>query len=200
VLLYNKGKGDFVEMAEGLGVGHAGDGRAAVFADFDNDGDSDIALSAYRENAALYMNQLGEKKNWVKVSLQGTNSNRDAIGSTVTVFFGERKLAQALTAGSGFSGQNSKTKLFGLGDEKEAQKIEVLWPDGTLEVFDGIKAKEHATLIEGKGQKASAKSILKPTEGVPASKGAFPTWTLALLMGAICFALTLVWRLRSTKK
>lgn len=200
VLLYNKGKGDFVEMAEGLGVGHAGDGRAAVFADFDNDGDSDIALSAYREKAALYINHLGNKKNWVKVSLKGTSSNRDGIGSTVTVFFGKRQLAQALTAGSGFSGQNSKTKLFGIDGEAEVHRVEVLWPSGIKETFGAIKAKDHATLVEGEGQKVVAKRSEEATQNPAKEEGKFPMWTLALLLGGLCFGVTLAWRLRSAKE
>ena len=155
-LLYNtedkKGGTTFVEMADGLGLGDAGDGRAVAFGDFDLDGDTDIVLSRYRQKNALYMNELGDKNNFIAFRLQGESNNLAGIGAIITVEGEGAKSAQQVTIGSGFSSQSSTEKIFGLGSKDGVSDVMVLWPGGARERFGAFAKNQRHVLKKGQGK------------------------------------------------
>src|SRR5258707_10057807 len=117
-----------------------------AIADFDNDGALDIVINdnpgdsgdAYRARPALLHNNIGTRRNWLAVELEGTKSNRDAVGAMVTIETGGEKQLRLLSAGSGFASQNSARLYFGLNDKTQIDALTVRWPNGRVERFEKV--------------------------------------------------------------
>ena len=169
VLLRNDGRGPggslrFTDVGMAAGADDEKDGRGMAIADFDNDGDLDIAINnnpgdsgkEERARATLLRNNVGERRNWLAVELRGTKSNRDAVGAVVRIETGGEKQMRHVTAGSGYASQNTARQYFGLGDRAQADVMTVRWPSGLVEKFENIKAKQLVRITEGKGIEATA--------------------------------------------
>ena len=90
ILFRNQGDGTFVEMGAdaGPGIEAAHCSRGAAFGDFDNDGDMDVLIMNVNEPPSLLRNDAPPGNHWIKVRLEGTKSNRSAIGARVVVRYG----------------------------------------------------------------------------------------------------------------
>jgi peroxiredoxin len=136
------------------GIDSISDGRAAVFADFDNDGDYDVFMTTIQgQSHMLFRNNVGQDNHWLRILLEGGKDlGRDAYGSMVRVRTSAGTLTKIKSGGSGFLSQNDPRLLFGLGQDERAQSIEVTWSNGTVEKFSG-DAITGATLLlrEGSG-------------------------------------------------
>ena len=116
------------------GADSISDGRGAMFADFDNDGDSDIFLVALQGNAHhLFRNNIGQDTNFLRIELEGTQSGRDAFGAIVRIKTSAGILTKVKSGGSGFLAQNDPRLLFGLGADNEAEWVEIKWPSGATQ-------------------------------------------------------------------
>ena len=81
---------------------------------------------------------------WVAFELEGTKSNRSAIGAQVRVFWDGRQQLQEVHAGSGFSSQNQRRLHFGLGKAPKVEKVVIRWPSGrTVTLTDLELGKVH---------------------------------------------------------
>ena len=87
-----------------------------------NPGDSGRAELS---QATLLRNNVGERRNWLAIELRGTESNRDAVGATVTVEAGGQKFTRLVSAGSGFASQQSARLYVGLGDKTQVDAVTV---------------------------------------------------------------------------
>src|SRR5437660_8636360 len=146
----NLGKGVFEELIQeaGPGVAAAHCSRGCAFGDFDNDGDVDILVINLNEPPSLLRNDLGGKSNWIKVKLEGTKSNRSAIGARVLVHYRGKTQAQAVLSQSSFYSCNDPRLHFGLGNSTAAD-IDVYWPSGLHETFKQVKVNRLITIKEG---------------------------------------------------
>ena len=124
--------------------------RGCAFGDFDNDGDLDILVMNQNEPPSLLRNDAPPGNNWIKVRLEGTKSNRSAIGARVLVRYGVHVQAQAVMSQSSYVSSNDPRLHFGLGKESSAS-IEVHWPSGDVEQFKSLPANQLVTLREGVG-------------------------------------------------
>ena len=148
----NLGDGTFVDISGISGADSVSDGRAAVRADFDNDGDLDIFLRAVHGRAHfLFRNRIGQDNNWVRVALRGTAGTRDAYGSIVRLKTRTGTTAKIKAGGSGFLSQSDPRLLFGLGDEERAEWIEVTWPSGETKRYPGPVAGSSVLIVEDEG-------------------------------------------------
>lgn len=152
----NLGDRTFEELVEeaGPGVTEAHCSRGCAFGDFDNDGDVDILIVNLNEPPSLLRNDLKVKQNWIKVKLEGTKSNRSAIGARVLVRYGGKVQAQAVLSQSSFYSCNDPRLHFGLGASSVAD-VEVYWPNGLREQYKKITANQLITVREGSGIVAS---------------------------------------------
>jgi hypothetical protein len=156
--------GRFEELIEeaGPGVSAAHSSRGCTFGDFDNDGDVDVLVMNMNEPVSLLRNDLGGSHHWLKVKLDGTKSNRSAIGARVTVRYEGKAQVQEVLSQASFVSVNDKRLHFGLGGAAAAD-IEVRWPSGTREAFAGVGADQLVVIREGSG--IVARQRLRPSSG-----------------------------------
>jgi enediyne biosynthesis protein E4 len=150
----NLGGGVFEDVSgiAGPGVQELRSSRGAAFGDFDNDGDIDVLIMNMGGAPSLLRNDLKNDNRWLKVELQGTKSNRSAIGATVQVEAGKWKLTDVVLSQSSYISHNDARLHFGLGTETAATRITVRWPNGAVEIFPGAPACRLVRLVEGSGQ------------------------------------------------
>jgi len=152
ILFRNQGNGTFVQLGDEAGPAIASRyvSRGCAFGDFDNDGDLDIMIMNQNEPPSLLRNDAPPQNHWIKVRLQGTKSNRSAIGSRVLVRYGSKVQAQEVMSQSSYVSSNDPRLHFGLG-AVESVDIEVRWPLGLVEQHKNIAVNRLITLREGAG-------------------------------------------------
>ena len=124
--------------------------RGAAYADYDRDGDLDVALSTNHGPAYLYRNDGGNRNNWIAVRTRGVTSNRDGIGAVVRVTSVGGRQWQMVRSGSSYASQSELTLTFGLGADTSAS-IRVEWPSGAVDEMTDVKARQHVVIEEGRG-------------------------------------------------
>lgn len=139
----------YLDVSGVSGVDSITDGRGAIFADFDNDGDTDIfQVTLQRTAHYLYRNEIGQDAGFVRVELQGTASGRDAFGAEVRVKTSAGVLTKVKSGGSGFLAQHDPRLLFGLGADKAAEWVEVSWPSGVVQRLGAVAAGSSIRVVE----------------------------------------------------
>jgi len=162
MLYHNNGDGTFTDVAAEVGVKTQATTGGCAFADYDNDGDLDLYVANLRSLDMLYRNN-GTDNNWLHIKLIGTASNRDGIGARVTVKAGDLSMIREINPGYSHS-QHSLTAHFGLGQNAQADIVEVRWPTGPVveagggvvlgrvEVFENVPADRFIMITEGSGE------------------------------------------------
>jgi len=125
-------------------------------ADFDDDGDLDIYISdggpASRLDSSevnhCFLNEGGNANHRIRLRLQGTRSNRDAVGARVKVVTADLTQHLYVKGGSGFSSTNEPFLWIGLGAAPQADLIEIHWPSGTVQTLHNILAQVSLTVTE----------------------------------------------------
>lgn len=125
--------------------------RGTAAADINGDGLVDVAVLRLNERAALLRNSTAEAGNWIALELQGTLSNRDAIGATVIVRTGKQAWRRDRMASASYLSCDSPVLHVGLGDAKVVDSVTVRWPSGRHEIFSSVPARRHSRLVEGTG-------------------------------------------------
>jgi len=152
LLLRNDGKGNFSNMQESAGPAFHKryDARGLAVGDYDNDGDVDAAVVRLQDTPVLLRNNVGEKSSWVGFQLEGTKSNRDAIGAKLAVRLGDRKLVRWITGGASIFSSHDNRVVFGLGTNPGlfAVSVEIRWPNGVVQVVDGLSLKRYHKVVE----------------------------------------------------
>ena len=82
------------------------------------------------------------------ILLIGIDSNRDGLGSTVTVFSGQKAKRQRVRTGSSYLSQSEKTLTFGLGKSVIIDSLEINWASGDIDKFYDIKANQTLQITE----------------------------------------------------
>ncbi len=148
VLFLNDRNGSFSDITATLGGGDFV-GRGVAFADFDNDGDLDLVVTADAGQATrLWRNDSVTGNHWLGLRLRGTASNASAIGARVVVRTAVGAMVQEVSGGAGRGSQNSLPLEFGLGAATVVEKLVVRWPSGTVQTFRNVAVDQYLELTE----------------------------------------------------
>ena len=152
----NNQDGTFTNIAESIGLWTSlmqGDYFGTAWGDYNLDGDVDLFVAGHRDEFVLYRNNRSETApaNYVVLELEGTTSNRDAIGARVTADLGSITLTRTVQGGEGAHGFQSLPIEFGLYDATSIQTLEINWPNGLVESYTDISANQYVYAIEGDG-------------------------------------------------
>ncbi len=132
----NDGAGKFVDVAQAVGATDVYDGRSVALVDLWNRGVLDVVVANQNGPLLLYKNTVAPQNEWIEFELEGTTSNRSAIGAQVTVFWNGQKQVQEISGGSGFAAENDRRLHFGLGTNPQIDKAVIRWPSGKLQIID----------------------------------------------------------------
>ena len=157
LLLHNEGSGVFRDMREQAGSVFRSGYRARGLAvgDFDNDGGIDAVFTQLDGKPVLLRNNLGQNHPWVGFELQGTKSNRDAIGAKISVEIGKRRLVRWITGGASYLSSHDKRVVVGIPGNHSPETVdaEIRWPSGTIQRLSGLKLKHYHKITEPTGRK-----------------------------------------------
>ena len=145
----NSGKGKFEEIRSSLKM-KSWSSRGAAFADFDNDGDIDVAVNNLDGPPSLLRNEGGNRLgHWLLLALEGVRSNRSAIGARVTIETESGRQMQEVRGGSSYESSNDLRLHFGIGTATTVKNLTVRWTDGSLQQFKNVPADRIYKLKEG---------------------------------------------------
>ena len=134
VLFRNDGRIKVTDVTKLVGLGGLPPTYQAAWADYDNDGDLDLATAG-----KVFENRVGVG-GWLKVRLQGDGMvvNRSAIGAQARIRMGDRILTRQVEAGTGEGNQNDLVLHFGLGGHEGPVRLEISWPNGKRQIVEDV--------------------------------------------------------------
>ena len=136
----------------GPGITEPMSSRGLAIGDLWNDGRESAVINDIDEKPLLLVNLAANTNHWLGVVLKGMRSNRDGIGARVTIFAAGHGWSQEVRSGSSYVSNNDLRLHFGLGSSSAVDHIDVLWPSGLEERFDGGAADRFITLVETGGK------------------------------------------------
>ncbi len=135
-IMFNKGNNVFEPTNyTAISVGAIGD--------LNNDGFLDIL------NGSTVRYAIPNGNNWVKVTLQGIQSNRNGIGARVEIYGPFGKQIRDIRSGEGFKYMSSLNAHFGIGNHTTISQIVINWPSGVVDVINNPNINETLSVIEG---------------------------------------------------
>jgi hypothetical protein len=139
----------FHDEAPRHGLDSDRDGRGIAVADFDNDGRLDIMAANANAAPILYHNEMLAGPHWVQLLLEGTRSNRGAVGAQVRIAAGGLRRLSFVNGGNSFAGQSMARVHFGLGTAAFLDSVEIRWPSGRIETLHGLAVDRLWKIREG---------------------------------------------------
>lgn len=175
-LYRNVGDGDFEDVSVPERIDNQDRARGVATGDLNNDGLIDLVVACVRveeENtgrAMVYINQ-GEASggSWLSIQLQGTTSNRDAVGSVVTAYVGGKPLVREVSAGNSYLSSHSAVVHIGLGETDLLDSLTVHWSGGDGQTFRLLPTNTSYRAVQGQNllilQRHTTLSCDEPTPG-----------------------------------
>lgn len=150
VLLKNNGNSTFSNIGFPIGIRDSAKSHGSAVCDYNNDGYADLFVILSDSNARAYRNS-GSSNKWLKIKCEGVQSNRDAIGSIVTVYSGSLMNRQVILAGNSFLSSDDVVLIFGIGSNSQADSVNIRWTNGLNETVFNLPANNRYIIREGSG-------------------------------------------------
>ena len=154
ILYRNLGGGKFedISVKSGAGITDLHSSRGLATGDIDNDGTLEVLINNQGETPSLLKLSSGQRGNWVLLHLQGTKSNRSAIGAKVRLTANGMTQSDEVRSGGGYISQSDLRIHFGLGAATRIDKLEISWPSGVKEERANLEVNRTLMLREGEPQ------------------------------------------------
>jgi len=137
------------EAGPGLALFHSG--RGLTFADIDGDADLDAFINNMSDVPTFLVDEAEHRNRWLRLTLVGTRTNRDALGVPITLEVGGRKLFRDSGLIWTYLSTNDRRVTIGLGAEDEATNVVLSWPSGRMELGT-LRSGEDVLIKEGVGR------------------------------------------------
>ncbi|MDX1630841.1 MAG: CRTAC1 family protein [Thermoanaerobaculia bacterium] len=151
-VLLNDGSGKFTIVEAGLDVVRVS--RGLAMGDLDGDGDGDAVVLNAADRAEAWENVTPEDASWIQVDLRSEESNRLGVDARLELWLEDRLQVREVRTGSSYLSQSSLTRIFGLGDASEADRLEVRWPSGKRQRFRDLRGSRRYRFHEERGTDA----------------------------------------------
>jgi hypothetical protein len=150
LLLGNSGAGVFrnLESLAGPTFRQKFRARGLAVGDIDNDGLSDCIFTRLNNTPVLLRNTSASHNGWIGLQLEGTRSNRDAIGAKVTVTLAGKRITRWVTGGSSYLSSHDKRLIFGLGRAEGLVNAEIHWPSGQIQAVRSLEPRRYHKILE----------------------------------------------------
>jgi hypothetical protein len=150
-LFLNQGGGTFRDASSVVGPAFPQPrvGRGLAYGDFDRDGDVDLLMTTNGGPAVLFRTDAPAGHRSIRVTLQGTRSNRDAIGALVRLFHGGTAQSRMVRSGSSYLSQSELPLTFGVGRRDQVERLVITWPSGRTDEFKNVMAGRAYRCVEG---------------------------------------------------
>jgi len=155
----------FADVARWVGLDLTGDRKGAAFLDYDMDGFLDIYIPSAQYSHIMYHNLTLATNNWVGFMLEGTESNRDAIGTLVKLYTSDKMQIRYTMAPSSWLCQDNPFVHFGIGEATAIDSVVIRWPLGRVEVLTNVAINQYHQVKEGGGTSVETytKTAITPT-------------------------------------
>ncbi len=138
-----------VSEATGLRTLPPRSGRGVAFGDYDNDGDIDVLIVNKNSSPILLRNDGGNRNNWMEIRAEGVKSNRSGIGARITVAAGGQKRIFDVRNNESYLSSNDIRVPIGMGNLKQADSIEIRWPNGHIDRTENVQVNKFYWAREG---------------------------------------------------
>lgn len=148
--LLNRRNSTFVDLSFESSVNLDSDSRSAIASDFDRDGDVDLLVSSVGGGPIrLFQNRIPRIHNRVRIDLQGTESNRQAIGARIVAKIGSETITRDIFPTNGFMGQAPCELVLGVGAASKIDELTIRWPTGQRSQFSDVPVAKVIQVVEG---------------------------------------------------
>lgn len=149
----NNGKGRFgdVSLSAGIQEDPKYSSRGVVVEDLNFDGLLDVVVVNSRSLPSVLKNVSTGPNHWLQIDLIGSESNRDAVGSQVTVAAGRNATIQTKTSGRGYQSHFGSRLHFGVGSNERVAEINIQWNGGESEQILDVEVDQLLTIRQGFG-------------------------------------------------
>lgn len=144
----NIGDGKFADISYLTGADSPGDGRSVVAEDLNGDGMPELLVRQVGGGPLIIYENNFPKSNWLKISLQGTKSNRNGIGSKLECRIGDKVIRRELSPEVNFHAQRRASVHFGLGKADAVTSLTILWPSGEEQILENLPINRHVVVSE----------------------------------------------------
>jgi len=120
--------------------------RGVAFADFDNDGRIDAAVTSLNQPLELWMNR-SPLQHWLQLKLKGTRSNASALGAKIICRSARRTQVSFVANSVGYASTSDLQVHFGLGEERKAS-LEIHWPSGVVQELKDVASDQRLQIEE----------------------------------------------------